>query len=97
MLLKILINLREKKNRNKNYKINLHIQLSELSEELKELFGKDYKNIEKMLSKSELFKKFIKENPQCKKLMKWKNQNIGNYNGLKNYLGSATRRVVNKK
>jgi len=87
-------NLRTKKNINRNYKIDLHIELLELSEELKELFNNDYKNVEKMLSKSKLFKNFIKENPQCKKLMKWKNQNTGNYEGLKDYLGSATRRAT---
>lgn len=91
-------NLRNKKNKNRNKKIDLHIELAELSNDLESLFGKKGSGYAKRrLKQSELFKQFIKKNPKCKKLMKWGHQkDIGNYEGLSEYLGSATKRIVNK-
>lgn len=92
--------LRNYKNSVYNEKEKLGDQMQELVYRLGNLVGnRNVKNVIYDISTTKMFKDFLNKNPSCKKAMKWKNQNIGTYNGIHEYLtaGIARKDIIDKR
>lgn len=65
--------------------LNDKIELLEELDNIEGVLRESY--IERLeLYQSEEFKKFLKNNPSCKKIMRWKGENFGRYEELEDYL-----------